>query len=73
MTELEYARTDAIQEVASEILKAAGSVMLRHGDDPEGSIILAAGFAMALNAIGTKIDSMVPYIVGRALQPKTFR
>jgi hypothetical protein len=70
MTEIENARAETIQEVSYEILKAAGRVMQRHGDDPECLIVLAAGFTMALQSIGTNIDCIVPSIVVQALQPR---
>lgn len=67
MTDLDEARAEATQEVAAAILKAAGEVMKRHGDDPNGVVIIAAGFAMALQSIGKNIDSRCPAIVAEML------
>ena len=63
MTDLEEAGAEAVQEIASVLLKAAGAAMQRHGNDPNGGAILAAGFAMALNNIGKHIDPRVPQTV----------
>jgi hypothetical protein len=67
MTEMDAARAEATQEVASEILKAAGLVMERHGNDPNGHAIVAAGFAMALKSIGDRIDPRIPAVVRQML------
>ena len=56
------AMADATQEIASAVLNAAGAAMERHGNDPNGSAIVAAGFAMALRSIGN-IDPHIPRIV----------
>ena len=68
MTEMDAARAEATQEISSAILKAAGAVMERHGDDPNGHAIVAAGFAMALKAIGKNIDPRIPAVVIEMLQ-----
>lgn len=68
MTEMDVARAEATQEVSAAILKAAGAVMERHGNDPNGVVIVAAGFAIALKAIGEKIDPRVPAIVAEMLK-----
>jgi hypothetical protein len=65
--DLDKARAEATHEVCSSVLTAAGDAMKRHGDDPTGGAILAAGFAMALQAIGDKIDPKVPIIVREML------
>lgn len=44
---LDIAASEATQEIASAVAAAAGDVMRRHGNDPNGSAIVAAGFAMA--------------------------
>lgn len=64
------ARSEATQEVCAAILKAAGGAMQRHGNDPQGGAIVAAGFAMALQAIGREIDQRVPLTVFEMLKPK---
>ena len=61
------AGAEAVQEISSAILKAAGSAMQRHGNDPNGGAIVAAGFAMALRAIGKNIDPKIPAIVKEML------
>jgi len=61
--QMTQARAEATQEVASAILKAAGEAMQRHGDDPHSVVIVAAGFAMALQRIGERVDHRVPRIV----------
>jgi len=53
----------AAQDVSSAILKAAGEAMKAHGPDPNGGAIVAAGFAMAIQAIGRDIDERVPIVV----------
>lgn len=60
---LELARAEATQELASALLKTAGEVMLRHGDDPHSGAIVAAGFGMALDRIGKHLDPKVPETV----------
>jgi hypothetical protein len=65
--DLTEARGEATQEVAAAIIKAAGTMMARHGNDPTGAVIVAAGFAMALNAIGKEIDPNIPRIVRKML------
>lgn len=67
MTDLDAARAEATQEVASSLLKAAGAAMTRHGPDPNGGAIVAAGFAMALDRIGKEIDPKVPAVVREML------
>ena len=67
MSYMDAARAEATREVASALCKAAGEVMMRHGNDPTSAAIVAAGFAMALLAIGKDIDSRVPVIVHEML------
>jgi hypothetical protein len=64
---LDDARAEATQEVAAAVLQAAGDAMKRHGSDPNGGAIVAAGFAMALQAIGRNIDPLVPLTVRELL------
>lgn len=64
------ARAQATNDVCAAVLSAAGDAMKVHGDDPEGSAIVAAGFAMALQSIGKHIDKRVPVIVHEMLKPK---
>jgi hypothetical protein len=61
------AGAEAVQEMSSVILLAAGATMKRHGDDPNGGAIVAAGFAMALHAIGKNIDPKIPATVKEML------
>lgn len=65
--ELDEARAEATQEVCAAVLMAAGDAMQRHGNDPNGGAIVAAGFAMALHAIGRSIDPLVPLTVREML------
>ena len=67
MTEMENAGVEAMQEMASAILTAAGVTMQRHGNDPNGRAIIAAGFAMALQMIGKSIDHKIPATVKKML------
>lgn len=67
--ELDHAQAEATQEVASAVLKAAGETMARHGNDPHSGVIVAAGFTMALRAIGKNIDPKVPLVVVEMLSP----
>lgn len=41
MTLLKEARIEAISELSSALFTAAGEAFLRHGDDPQGDVILA--------------------------------
>lgn len=68
--ELQTAGAECIQEMSSALLKSAGEVMKRHGADPNGPALVAAGFAMALRVIGTNIDPKVPIIVHEMLKPR---
>lgn len=67
--ELTLAGAEATQEICAGVLKAAGEAMARHGNDPNSGAIVAAGFAMALQAIGESIDAKVPMIVREMLRP----
>lgn len=66
-TYLELATAEAVEDVASSILLAAGDAMTRHGNDPQGAQIVAAGFALALQRIGENIDANVPRVVREML------
>jgi hypothetical protein len=46
----------AVQDIASALLKAAGEVMKVHGNDPNSLAIVSAGFAMAIKEIDKNID-----------------
>lgn len=65
--EIEQAGAEAVQEICVSLLKAAGACMVRHGDDPNSAAIIAAGFAMALRAIGDDIDRKIPLTVREML------
>lgn len=67
-TDLELARAEAVMEVASALLTAAGSVMKRHGNDPYAGAVLSAGIALALNQIGSQIDPKIPATVRELLK-----
>lgn len=69
MDDLKAAGAEAVDEICSSVLKAAGEAMKRHGNDPNGGAIVAAGFAMALIRIGEKIDARVPLVVREMLRP----
>lgn len=62
-TDMNNARAEATQELASALLQTAGEVMKRHGSDPHSPAIVAAGFAMALDRIGRHIDQKIPETV----------
>lgn len=64
---VERSRAEAVQELAAALLKTAGEVMTRHGDDPMGEVIVAAGFGMALDRIGEHIAPNIPRIVRELL------
>jgi len=46
----------AVQDVASAMLSAAGKAMALHGNDPNGHAIVGAAFAMAICKIDEQID-----------------
>jgi hypothetical protein len=46
----------AVQDVASAMLSAAGKAMTLHGNDPNGQAIVGAAFAMAISKIDEQID-----------------
>lgn len=52
----EQAGAEAVQGISSALVSAAGETMQRHGDDPNGMAIVAAGFAMAINSINRELD-----------------
>ena len=56
------ALAQATLDVAMAILLGAGEAMKRHGDDPLGVAILAAGFVMAIDKT-TSIDPHIRHIV----------
>lgn len=56
MTLDEQATAQAVIDVSAAILHAAGDAMKRHGDDPQGITVVAAGFSQAINAITVSID-----------------
>ncbi len=45
--------------------------MKAHGNDPLGGVIIATGFAMALQNIGKHVDPTVPIVVREMLAPRT--
>lgn len=61
--QIDKARNEAVQEVASVILKAAGLAMIRHGADPRGSAIVTTDFVMAVLSMGKHIDPAIPTII----------
>src|SRR3990167_1602227 len=60
MDAADEARLQAITDVYQMVLAAAGDAMKRHGNDPLATTVLAAGFTMAIRAIGEDIDPKVP-------------
>lgn len=50
--EVAGARADAIQALAAGLLKTAAAHAMTHGTDPDGEVIVAAGFAMAIREVG---------------------
>lgn len=57
MTEEQHmSAAQAVQDVSSAILKAAGECMTLHGPDPNSPAILAAAFVMAIRNITEHID-----------------
>lgn len=50
------AGAQAVQDVCTEMLEAAGAAMTRHGPDPNSAAILGAAFAMAADKITNNID-----------------
>jgi len=64
--EMMDAAAEAILELTGAVLMAAGEVMKRHGPDPNGGIILAAGFARAINGMD-RIDPTVRPIIARMI------
>lgn len=63
----EIAGAETVQQIASAILRAAGEVMTSHGNDPNGTVIIAAGFAMAIRTMGENIDPKIPRIIAEIL------
>lgn len=57
----------AANEVADALLQAAELIMERYVSHPNGQVIVAAGFAVALQQIGERTDKRIPTIVGRML------
>jgi hypothetical protein len=51
MDDLLDARGEAVKEITTSMLKAAGESMLRHGNDPHSEIILAAAIAMFIDKV----------------------
>lgn len=71
VTELDQARGDTVGEISSAILLASGKVLTNHGNDPVSPAILAAGFVMAINTIGRKIDPNIKSIIVKMLNKDT--
>jgi hypothetical protein len=55
MTEIETARIEAVQELSQALFRAAGETLMRHGDDPQSEVLLAAALAMFID----KTDTML--------------
>jgi hypothetical protein len=47
----------AVIDVAQGLTLGAAEAMQRHGNDPNGAVILTAGFVMAIETISREIDS----------------
>lgn len=65
------ARTEAIAELSAALIRTAGEVLTRHGNDPQGPILVAAGFALALQTIGREIDENILATVCKLLSSKS--
>lgn len=52
----ELSGAQAVQDMGSALLRAAGEVMLVHGNDPNSLAIVSAGFVMAIREIEKNID-----------------
>lgn len=48
MDELEDSRAEVIIDISNAILKAAGTALIPHGNDPQAKAILAAAYTMAI-------------------------
>lgn len=52
------ARGEAVQEVTTAMLLAAGNALMRHGNDPMAEVILGAAIAMFIQKVdGTLLAS----------------
>jgi hypothetical protein len=47
----EQIEAQATQELCDALVRAWGDVMKRHGEDPHGVVVMAAGFSLAIRAI----------------------
>lgn len=57
MTEYEKnASAQAVQDIASAMLKAAGDCLTLHGNDPNNGAILGAAFCMVVEKVTEHID-----------------
>jgi hypothetical protein len=52
---LKEARLEAIREIQAGLFVAAGEAMTRHGNDPQGEVILAAAVAMFVGKVDKNI------------------
>ncbi len=66
----ELSGAQAVQDISSAMLKAAGECLKVHGNDPTAPAILAAAFCMAMNGIDRSID---PTFSNRVMQQMSAR
>lgn len=70
MTQDEFlSRSQAVQDVASLMLRAIAEALTIHGDDPKTQVIMVAGFALAVEQIDKGIDSTFKSNLLKMLQP----
>ena len=55
MDPLDDARAQAVKDVASAILAAAGEALARHGADPQSDVILIGAFVITVRSLTTKV------------------
>lgn len=65
------ARSEATQQVASAILKAAGGVLQTHGNDPQSVAILAAGLVMTITSVTDTIGPTCERIIFQMLKERS--
>lgn len=57
---LKEAQIQAARDVREAVLRGVIEAMKRHGQDPNTSHIVAAGFAMAARELGNRYDPEIP-------------
>lgn len=64
------ARGEAVSEVCALMFKGAGEAFLRHGDDPQGDVILAAALRMFIDRIDAELFPKFRTLMMTLLQEK---